>query len=358
MVELSGAMNQLVMEGRRRATEDILEKMDDVLTGKQLLELNHVLNDEFNRVEFIPIEKEICDFESENRRLLKAFIDAKTVEGLSERSLYKYNRDIGKLLDWLTDSLANTTTQDIRDFFTYYQGLKNCSNITLDGMRRSFSSFFRYLSNNGLIYKNPMNAIHKMRETKLYKKAFTIRELELLRKAIPEKDLRLKSMFELLLSSGIRRSELHSMKISEINWDELTFIITGKGNKQRRCYFNEKSKLALQDWIMSRKDRNRWNKKKYSETNDYLWVSTKKPYLPLGKHHIGRIIKELGEKAGVKDVHPHRFRRTCATVYLNRGMPIEQVQRLLGHESIMTTQLYINVNEQAVKLNHKRYLDD
>lgn len=358
---LGKALTQLSVESRRQATDLILDEMHNHLTGSQLLELNKILNDEFNHVEFIRKHdsKSPVDIEKENSRFVKAFLNAKSVEGLSKRSLYKYENDIRFLTDYLIIPLSDVTSADIREFLTNYKKTHDISNVTLDGMRRTYSSFFNFLSNNGLIFKNPMVGIPKIKSNKLYKKAFSERELELLRYAIPQgssvKSLRLKAMFELLLSSGIRISELASMKRSNINWTDLSFKIVGKGNKERKCYFNEKSKLAMQRYLKARKDLNERNKNKYRQTNDAMWVHDKIPYAPLGRAGIQRIIRDLGVKAKVPDVHAHRFRRTCATIYLNRGMPVEQVKILLGHESISTTQLYINVNEEAMRLNHERY---
>ena len=164
----------------------------------------------------------------------------------------------------------------------------------------------------------------------------------------------MKAIFELLISSGIRVSELCGIKLKDVDFEELTFKVLGKGNKERRCYFNEKAKLALQNWIKSRKDLTRRNRGKYPDS-EYLFVSTHKPYNKMNNGSVGKLMRNLSKKSGIDDVHAHRFRRTCATIYLNRGMPIDQVQRLLGHESIRTTQLYLNVNEDAVKLNHDRY---
>ena len=350
-------IDKLRIESKKRVTTDILDKMENDLDNYQLLQLNSVLNDEFNKVNFRPKEKhvDLMDIEAENKRLLKAFLDAKTVEGLSPRTLKKYEADIHHLFEWSIVSVTNMQTEDIREFLGVWKNRNGCQNITLEGMRKTYSSFFRFLADNGFILKNPMTRIKKMKTRKLYKKAYSSQELELLRYAIDPDDLRLKAIFELLLSSGIRIGELESIKISNINWDELTFKVLGKGNKERKCYFNDKAKIAMQKYLLSRKDRSRYNKLKYAETNDYFLVSSHKPYKPLSKNRIGRIIRNLGQRAGVSDVHAHRFRRTCATIYLNRGMPIEQVQRLLGHESIMTTQLYINVNEDAVRLNHNKF---
>ena len=353
---MSKAISKLSIESRRKATDEILEKMNDTLTGNQLLLLNKVLNEEFNKVDFLVKENTIdmASISEKNQRLLKSFLDAKTVEGLSERTLYKYEHDIQHLLDWLIVSLDDCTTEDIREFLSMWKSKGNCSNITIDGLRKTFSTFFRYLSDNGFIYKNPMVRIHKIKSRKLYKKAFSGYELELLRNSISSDDFRMKAIFELLLSSGIRISELANIKLGDVNFEDMTFKVLGKGNKERKCYFNDKAKLALQKYIKSRKDLNRWNKGKW-EGNDYLFVTDHKPYNKMNKNSLGKLFRKLGAKSGVDDVHAHRFRRTCATIYLNRGMPIEQVQKLLGHESISTTQLYINVNEEAVRLNHDRY---
>ena len=351
-MNMNTALNQLSVQAQRKATDKILESMNDILTGNQLLELNRVLNDEFNKVDFISKNENNDEWEEENDYFIRQFLNAKTVEGCSKRTLIYYNSELRKLEKYVTDSFGNLEAEDIRQYLSHYKSINAASNETLNNIRRVFSSFFGWLNNNGYIVKNPMTRIKKIKTTKKVKKAFTLEELELLRENIGKKDYRLKAAFEILLSSGVRISELTNMKIRDIDWDEMTFKVLGKGNKERTCYFNDKSKFALKRYLEHRKDLK--SPKKYPDS-EYVWVSSKDPYKRLNNTGMRRTIRELGEKAKVKDTHPHRFRRTCASIYLQRGMPIEQVQKILGHESINTTMIYLDMDKDAVKLSHQKY---
>ena len=341
-------MSRLSIESQRKATDEILEKMNPELTGNQLLKLNKVLNEEFNKVEFL-IKDNTYDAGSiseKNQRLLKSFLDAKRVEGLSKRTLYKYEFDIQHLLDWMIVPLDECTTEDIREFLSMWKSKGNCSNVHIDGMRRVYSTFFRYLSDNGFIYKNPMIRIHKIRQRKLYKKAFNGRELELLRAAISNDDLRMKAIFELLLSSGMRVGELTNLKKQDLNFEEKTVIVTGKGDKQRECFFNDLAKVKIQRYLETRID-----------DNPYLFVSFNRPFHQLGITGVETRLRNLGEQAGVNKVHPHRFRRTFATRLLHKGVAIDQIQKFLGHVNIETTKLYAMSDNDEIEYNIKRYVN-
>ena len=344
---MATAIEQLSIEAQKRATDEILEKMGKHLDGTQLMELNKILNSEFNKVDFTFKREEYDeDYKGHNIFLKEEFLKAKQVEGCSKRTLGQYNLNINYIIDYFDKPFASVTTEDIREFFTFHQQLNDCSNVTLNGIRRVYSSYFGWLSDNGYILKNPMSRIKKIKEVHKVKKAYTPRELEVMRQSIPAHKLRQKAVFELLLSSGIRLGELQRLNITDMNWDNLTFKVLGKGNKERVCYFNDKAKLALQNYLKSRKD-----------SNPALFVNERKPYNRVGLFGHQRNMRELGRWSGVENVHAHRFRRTCATIAINRGMPIEQVQKLLGHESITTTMIYINVDQNAVKLNHKKYMN-
>lgn len=344
---MTSAIEQLSIEAQKRATDEILEKMENHLDGTQLMELNKILNHEFNKVDFTFKREEYDeDYMGHNIFLKEEFLKAKQVEGCSKRTLYYYDQNIDYLINYFQKPFANITTEDIREYFTFHQNLHNCTNVTLNSVRRVYSSYFGWLSDNGYILKNPMSRIKKIKEVKKVKKAYSSHELEVMRQSIPAHKLRQKAVFELLLSSGIRLGELQRLNITDMNWDNLTFKVLGKGNKERVCYFNDKAKLALQNYLKSRKD-----------SNPALFVTEIKPYNRVGLFRHQQDMRELGRWSGVENVHAHRFRRTCATIAINRGMPIEQVQKLLGHESITTTMIYINVDQNAVKLNHKKYMN-
>ena len=342
---MSTAINSLSAEAQRRCTEDILGKMEKFLDGNQMMELNKVLNNELNKVTLHVKKEDIhINYEIENERAVKDFFKAKKVEGASDRSLYAYKMVYNKFFTYVCKHYSLITTEDIREFLDYYQGINNCSNITLDSNRRALSSLFGWWHRNEYIYKNPMVRIKKIRGQKQVKKAFTTLELETLRDTIDPDDVRTKAVFELLLSSGIRIGELVRLNKYDMDFNNLTFRVLGKGNQERICYFDDKAKLYLKQYL-----------KKRADDNPALFVSQKGPYIRMSANAHERILRELGEKAGVEKVHPHRLRRTCATRAINRGMPLEQVQQLLGHNNIGTTMIYVNVDQNAVKLNHKKY---
>jgi len=341
---MTTAIESISAEAQRRATEDILDKMDNVLDGNQMLKLNRILNQEFNKVTLTMKKEDIhLDWETENIHIVKEYFKAKSVEGLSKKTLISYKRTYNSFFTYMRKHYSLITTDDIREFLDWYQGLNNCSLITLDNVRKNLSSLFAWMHKNDYIFKNPMTRIKKIRGQKKVKKAFTDYELEKLRDAIPSDDIRLKAVFELLLSSGIRITELVGLNRTDLNFNNLTFKVLGKGNKERTCYFNNKAKLYLQQYLMSRDD-----------DDPALFVSKDDNHQRVQKHRHETIMRELGNNCGVK-CHPHKFRRTMATNAIRRGMPIEQVQKLLGHESIGTTMIYVNVDQDAVKLNHNKY---
>lgn len=342
---VSTAIDSLSAEAQRRCTEDILDKMDKFLDGNQMMELNKVLNSELNKVTLHVKKEDIhINYEIENEHAVKDFFKAKKVEGASDRSLYSYKRVYNHFFRYMCKHYSLITTEDIREYLEYYQGINNCSNITLDSHRRALSSLFSWWHRNEYLYKNPMVRVKKIRGQKQVKKAFTTLELETLRDNIDPEDIRTKAIFELLLSSGIRIGELVRLNRYDLDFNNLTFKVLGKGNKERLCYFDDKAKLYLKQYLNQRTD-----------NNPALFVSSREPFKRLTINAHERRFRELGKKAGVSNVHPHKFRRTCATRAINRGMPLEQVQSLLGHENIGTTMIYVNVDQNAVKLNHKKY---
>lgn len=341
------AINTINAEAQRKATEDILEKMDKYLDGNQMMELNKVLNTELSKVNLsIKKEDRHLNWEFENEQVVKEYFKAKRVEGLSLRSLTTYKGIFNYFFTYFQKHYSLITTEDIREYLDWYQGLNDCSNATLDGHRRALSSLFGWMHRNEYIYKNPIVRIKKIRSTKKVKKAFTSLELEKLRDTIEPDDVRTKAVLELLLSSAIRIGELSSLNRNDLDFDSLTFKVLGKGNKERLCYFDNKSKLYLQQYLDSRTD-----------DNPALFVSYHEPATRVTISGHERRLKELGNKAGVENTHPHRFRRTAATRAIDRGMPLEQVQQLLGHENIGTTMIYVNVDQNAIKLNHKKYMN-
>ena len=342
---MTTVIESISAQAQRRATEDILDQMDNVLDGNQMMQLNRVLNQEFGKVILCMKKEDIhLDYLNENIHVVKEFFKAKTVEGLSERTLYYYKDIYNSFFTFMQKHYTLITTDDIREYLDWYQGLNNCSNITLDNHRKGLSTLFSWMHKNDYIFKNPMVRIKKIKGQHKVKKPFTDLEIEKLRVNIPPEDYRTRAVFELLLSSGIRVGELEGLNRNDINFHTMTFKVLGKGNKERLAYFNDTAKLYLQKYLNTRTD-----------DDPALFVTTKHGVNRVPKARHEKVLRELGNKAGVPKTHPHRFRRTMATKAIERGMPIEQVQKLLGHENVSTTMIYVNVDQDAVKLNHKKY---
>lgn len=275
-------------------------------------------------------------------KALQMFFISKKVEGLSDNSLKYYGFVLQRFFDMITVELDKITTNDIRFYVARRQIDKpDISKVTLNNERRVLNSFFSWCQAEDYILKNPMAAIKQIKTPKLVKKAFTELEMEKLRDAC--KDLRERAMIEVLYSTGVRCAELAGMKLTDINGDEV--LVLGKGNKERIVYLNARALMSLQKLEEAKKFE-----------SDYLFCSQKSPYNKLSKGSIEKIIREIGQRAKVPNVHPHRFRRTAATLALNRGMPLEQVSQMLGHSSIETTTIYARSTTENVKESHKKFV--
>lgn len=235
------------------------------------------------------------------------------------------------------------TTNDIRSYLSEYQTKRNLSKVTVDNLRRIFSSFFAWLEDEDYIPKSPVRRIHKVRCESLVKEVLTDENLETLRDNCDEiRDL---AMIDLLSSTGIRVGELVKLNRSDIDFQERQCVVFGKGSKQREVYFNARAKLHLRQYLESR-----------SDDNPALFVSLSSPHTRLTIGGVEVRLRKLGQKLSIHKVHPHKFRRTMATMAIEKGMPIEQVQRLLGHVRIDTTLHYAMVNQTNVKIAHRKYL--
>lgn len=275
-------------------------------------------------------------------KALRTFFVSKKIEGLAESSLRYYAFQLRRFFEVIEKDLEKIEANDIRYYLAKRQiDNPKLSKTTLNNERRVLNSFFSWCQAEEYITKNPTAAIRMIKQPKRIKKAFSEIEMEKLREACSR--TRDKAMIEVLYSTGVRCEELSNIAISDIDNDQIYVI--GKGDKERVVYLNAKAQLAVHKYLSERDD-----------DVDRLFVSIKKPYRALSKSRIEGIIKDIGEKAGVNNAHPHRFRRTAATIALNRGMPIEQVQQMLGHESIGTTTLYARSSEKNVKESHRKYV--
>lgn len=292
--------------------------------------------------EVIEIENRSDDAE-DNFRLLDAFLSAKRVEGCSEKTIKYYKTTIEKLLKTLGKPIIDILTDDLREYLADYQEKNNSGKVTMDNMRRIFSSFFSWLEDEDYIVKSPVRRIHKVKCANMIKETFSDEALEILRDTCTS--LRNLAIIELLASAGIRVGELVLLNRQDINFNERSCVVFGKGDKQREVYFDARTKLHLRQYLDLRTD-----------SNEALFVSLKAPFNRLQISGVEKAMRRLGELAEVKKVHPHKFRRTLATMAIDKGMPIEQVQNLLGHKNINTTMQYAMVNTANVKNSHRKII--
>lgn len=318
------------------AIKYILVDMDKYLTANQSQKLQRVLISRLTSQ-----TKSVSNVSNSN--YLAMFLNAKKIEGCSERTLSYYKTTVEKLLDRITDPIRKVTTDDIREYLASYQGLNDCSKTTIDNIRRNISSFFTWLEEEDYIIKSPMRRIHKIKTTKTVKEIISDEEIEKMRDKC--KNLRDLAIIDLLYSTGIRIGELVRLNIDDIDFEERECIVFGKGDKERRVYFDAKTKIHLMDYINSR-----------SDTDPALFVTLDAPYDRLQISGVEIRLRRLGRELGINKVHPHKFRRTMATRAIDKGMPIEQVQKLLGHSQIDTTMHYAIVNQTNVKVAHRKFI--
>lgn len=314
----------------------ILNEMADYLNISQMKKLQETLLKHL-------AENEARTEEIPNIEYLKMFIDAKQIEGCSERTLQYYRVTIEHMLGSIETPIRKITTDEIRGYLVDYQKVNNCSKVTVDNVRRNMSSFFSWLEEEDYILKSPMRRIHKIKTKQPVKETITDEMIEKLRdNCTCVRDL---AMIDLLYSTGIRVGELVGLNISDIDFEERECIVFGKGDKERRVYFDAKAKLHLQEYIDSRND-----------DNPALFVTLDAPHARLKISGVEIRVRELGRKLNIDKIHPHKFRRTMATRAIDKGMPIEQVQKILGHSQIDTTMQYAIVNQNNVKVSHRRYI--
>ena len=321
----------------------ILMRMEGELSVEQLESLNRCLS--FTMYDYSIRQEEtaivVSDDSNNDVNAFKMFFIAKKMEGCADSTLYAYRDTVTKLLTFLGKPLATITTDDIRYYLAITQSRNNCSNVTLDNYRRYLCSFFTWLLIEDYITINPMLKIRKIKTDYHIKKAFSEYDLELLRDAC--EDARDRALVEVLLSTGIRARELCSLNRNDIPVGGNEIIVLGKGGKERIVYLNSRALFALGKYLGSRKDK-----------SDALFVGQGTARLAI--ESLRHVLRAIGDRAGVTNVHPHRFRRTAATIASDRGMPIEQVQKLLGHAKLDTTMIYVSASQKAVKQSHERFL--
>lgn len=310
--------------------------MTNYLNAEQLKRLQQVLLS--NLMDNTPKYESVS-----NDDYLKMFLDAKKIEGCSERTLLYYRTTMVRFFEINLDPVRKITTECIRKYLADYQKINNCSNATVDNIRRNISSFFSWMEEEDHILKSPMHRIHKIKTKKQVKEVISDESIEKLRDSCNcPRDL---AIIDLLYSTGIRVGELVNLNRNDINFEERECVVFGKGDKERRVYFDAKAKLHLQNYLKSRND-----------DNPALFVTLDAPHDRLKISGVEIRLRELGRKQNLERIHPHKFRRTMATRAIDKGMPIEQVQKILGHSQIDTTMQYAIVNQSNVKASHRRYI--
>ncbi len=320
---------------------EIEQAMLNVLDNEQLGQLRKVLNYTFRNV--CVTEKEPLNAEGNNQVLIENFIAAKKVEGCSDKSISYYKSTIINALKKIEKEVVHVTTDDLRGYLNDYQAESGASKVTVDNIRRILSSFFSWLEEENYIVKSPVRRIHKVKVGKTVKETYTDEALEQMRDHCSNaRDL---ALIDLLASTGMRVGELVKLDRSDIDYQNRECIVTGKGDKQRKVYFDARTKIHLQKYVNGRTD-----------TNEALFVSLLAPFNRLQISGVEIRLRQLGRELNIPKVHPHKFRRTLATMAIDKGMPIEQVQHLLGHQSLDTTLQYAMVNQNNVKLSHHRFI--
>lgn len=315
---------------------EIINEMADYLSVAQVKKLQEVL------VKVLTVERAVKR-QVPNEEYERLFLDAKKIEGCSERTLDYYKKTIDHLLKTIITPIRKMTTEELRTYLVEYQKINNCSKVTVDNIRRNLSSFFSWLEEEDYVLKSPMRRIHKIKSKTVVKETISDEVIEKLRDICTEKrDL---AMIDLLYSTGIRVGELVNLNIEDIDFEQRECIVFGKGEKERRVYFDAKTKIHLKEYIDSRTD-----------DNPALIVTLDSPHNRLQISGIEIRIRNLGRSLGLRKIHPHKFRRSMATRAIDKGMPIEQVQKILGHSQIDTTMQYAIVNQNNVKTSHQKYI--
>lgn len=319
---------------------DIIQGMLPYLNNAQSKRLQEVLQSVFANYE---ITENMGNMKESERNYVEIFLSAKRIEGCSEKSLRYYKATIEAMLATLDKNVEYIVTDDIREYLTQYQQKNDLSKVTIDNIRRILSSFFSWLEDEDYILKNPVRRIHKVKTGVNIKETYSDEALELMRDNCQE--LRDLAMIDMLASTGMRVGEMVLLNKNDIDFNERECIVFGKGSKERVVYFDARTKIHLQNYLDSRND-----------NNPALFVALKAPHERLKIGGIETRLREFGKQLGLHKVHPHKFRRTLATMAIDKGMPIEQLQQLLGHRKIDTTLQYAMVKQSNVKIAHRKYI--
>lgn len=326
---------------KQQIISEVMQQMLPHLDNAQMRQLQKVLEKALFGCEIIAqIGKKDTD---DNPKLIDAFVSAKRIEGCSKKTLKYYRTTIESMVASINKGIRHIQTEDLRAYLTDYQSRNQSSRVTIDNIRRILSSFFSWLEDEDYILKSPVRRIHKVKTATNIKETYTDEDLEKMRDSCTE--LRDLAIIDMLASTGMRIGEMVLLSKADINFNERECVVFGKGDKERIVYFDARTKIHLQNYIDSRTD-----------DNPALFVTLRSPHERIKIGGIESRLREMGKKLDIVKVHPHKFRRTLATMAIDKGMPIEQLQQLLGHKRIDTTLQYAMVKQSNVKLAHKKYI--
>lgn len=325
---------------KQKIMEDIVQQMLPHLDNMQLKKLQEVLEHSLYNY---AIAGKVAESVDDSQKLIDAFVYAKRIEGCSEKTLKYYRKTIETLNGAVDKGVRHMQTDDLRAYLTEYQEKHGSSRVTIDNIRRILSSFFSWLEDEDHILKSPVRRIHKVKTAINIKETYTDEELEKMRDYCTE--LRDLAIIDMLASTGMRIGEMVLLNKADINFNERECIVFGKGDKERVVYFDARTKIHLQNYIDGRAD-----------DNPALFVTLRAPYTRITIGGIESRLREMGKALEIEKVHPHKFRRTLATMAIDKGMPIEQLQKLLGHKRIDTTLMYAMVKQSNVKQAHRKYI--
>ncbi len=326
---------------RKELIADVMQRMLPYLDNAQMKQLEQAMENVLQNYEITGIDTGFA--EEDNQSLLDAFLSSKRIEGCSEKTLKYYRTTLETMLASLEKNVRRVFTEDLRNYLTEYQNRNQCSKVSIDNIRRILSSFFAWLEDEDYIVKSPVRRIHKVKTATCIKETYTDEDLERMRDNC--ENLRDLAIIDMLASTGMRIGEMVLLNRRDINFNERECVVFGKGDKERVVYFDARTKLHLQEYLEGRQDK-----------NPALFVSLKAPYERVKIGGIETRLREIGKKLNIIKVHPHKFRRTLATMAIDKGMPIEQLQRLLGHQRIDTTLQYAMIKQSNVKIAHKKYI--
>lgn len=332
--------------------DEILQEINSTCNEEIYQHLKSFITVKLNSYRLVKEETGIVKYEmTESEKWYKMFFIAKKLQGLSLRSLKYYKNELDRSINAIKKPLNEITTDDIRYYLACMQLSGTNNQTSIDNTRRVLNTFFQWLNDEEYIPINPCRRIKKVKQKKTTKKAFTFEEIEKLKMECEniKKDIQRKraiAAVEFLLSTGVRAEEFVNVKIKDINFASGEVKVLGKGNKERTVYLNATAILRLQDYLNNRLG-----------SSEYAFSGLSKPYNKIGVEVLQRLVKDLGAKANITNVHPHKFRRTCATIAKRRGMPIEEISKMLGHEDLGTTQIYVQVIDDDIKKSHEKYMN-